>query len=506
MLLSDGPLEAFSSIREFLAQSGYSEEFLLDHFQVPGLHAFLNPVGAVREYLHSRYQGKGLPLLLARLFLGGYALERAALEASLPRPVLQSLEQVGLLERDDRGLWRSPCLLYPIGDLWIAADFAGRMEGAGYKGKDFCMTGVEEICRDFIDSFPRRPCQRFLDMGTGSGLAAIIGSLEAREAYGVDITARAIQYARFNGLLNARSNVHFLQGDMFEPVRGLEFDRIVCNPPFEPPLKQGMIYSVGGADGEALIARLIEQGVKQLTPGGRMYVMVTATDREGEPFEERVIRWLGDQAPECDVAIHPHSEMNPVDYASQQVLGTNLDSWKIVDYQIFYGKLKAYRVLVGQLIIEKRARQRPVVRLRHKDGAATTLREREWLLELQQRFVEPDGQEFLLGARPVFGANWHLRVRHGVVDNHLAALDYTFVSEHPFEAELTVPPWVARVVAECKGTDSLASLYELLHAKMPVPKEEFLRMMSLLISQDVIRIPGYAPPAPVSPSEVRKGY
>lgn len=506
MPLRLGPAESFHTVREFLTQSGYSEEFLLEHFRVPALHAFLNPVGAVRDYLDRNYQGGDVRLLLARLFIGGYSAARADLEKHISAPALRAMEALGLLELVESGGWCSPCILYPIGDLYVVSDLSGRMETSGYKEKDFCMTGIEEICRDFVDSFPRRPCNRFLDMGTGSGLAALVGSLQAEEAYGVDITERAIHYAQFNALLNGRGNLHFRQGDMFEPVKDLQFDRMVCNPPFEPPLKQGMIYSVGGEDGEALVARFVQEGVPLLAPGGRMYLTVTASDREGESFDQRVDRWLGEYASECDVAIYPHSEMKPEDYASQQVLGTNLDSWKIVEYQMFYAKLKAYRILVGQVIIERHSSTRPAVRLRRNYGPATTHREREWLLEWEQRMVQPGTEEFLMNAVPVFGENWHLRVRHGIKDNHLAALDYAFLSEHPFEAELTVPSWMARLVSECKGKDSLGDLYKVLSEKMPLPKSDFLRAAGALIGVDIIRIPGCEPPAAVAPSKVRKGY
>jgi SAM-dependent methyltransferase len=506
MPLRLGSPESFHTVREFLTTSGYSEEFLLEHFRLPALHAFLNPMGAVREYLEKQYRGDDLRLLLARLFIGGYSVPQSLIENALPPSAFRAMQDLGLLVANESGSLYSPSILYPIGDLYVVSDLSGRMETTGYQEKDFCMTGIEEICRDFIDSFPRRPCNRFLDVGTGSGLAALIGSLHATEAFGVDITERAIHYAQFNAMLNGRKNLRFLQGDMFAPVKDLQFDRIVCNPPFEPPLKQGMIYSVGGEDGEALVGRFVQEGVQYLTPGGRMYLTVTATDREDETFDQRIDRWLGEYASQCDVAIYPHSEMKPEDYAREQVLGTNLDSWKIVDYQVFYAKLKAYRILVGQVIIERHAASRPPVRVRRNYGPATTYREREWLLEWEQRMLQPETADWLMQSVPVFGENWRLRVHHGIRDNHLAALEYTFLSEHPFEVELNVPAWMARLVSECTGKDSLSSLYRALSEKMPLQKQDFLRAVGALVGCDVIRIPGFAPPPPVPVSKVRKGY
>jgi release factor glutamine methyltransferase len=72
-----------------------------------------------------------------------------------------------------------------------------------------------------------------LDMGTGSGVCAVVAAQYARRVVAVDIDEAAVRCARINVLLNrAEANIEVLQGDLFEPLSGRRFDVILFNPPF----------------------------------------------------------------------------------------------------------------------------------------------------------------------------------------------------------------------------------------------------------------------------------
>ena len=84
-----------------------------------------------------------------------------------------------------------------------------------------------------------------------------------------------------------------MRGDLYEPVRGSRFDRIVAHPAYVPALEPGAIYADGGEDGE-FITRAIVQGLPRfLEPQGRFYCGTMGVEREGEPYEQRVRQWLG---------------------------------------------------------------------------------------------------------------------------------------------------------------------------------------------------------------------
>jgi HemK-related putative methylase len=72
-----------------------------------------------------------------------------------------------------------------------------------------------------------------LDMGTGSGIAAIFAARQGYHVLGVDVSAAATRCARANVLINdLQEQVRILQGDLFAPVHGKQFDLVTFNPPF----------------------------------------------------------------------------------------------------------------------------------------------------------------------------------------------------------------------------------------------------------------------------------
>jgi release factor glutamine methyltransferase len=72
-----------------------------------------------------------------------------------------------------------------------------------------------------------------LDMGTGSGVCAVIAARRARRVVAVDINPEAVRCAGINALLNhLEHKIDVRHGDLFEPVHAERFDMILFNPPF----------------------------------------------------------------------------------------------------------------------------------------------------------------------------------------------------------------------------------------------------------------------------------
>ena len=63
---------------------------------------------------------------------------------------------------------------------------------------------------------------------------------------------------------------------MYEPVAGLEFDRIVTHPPYVPVSKPTHVFRDGGDDGELILRRAIE-GLPR-APCSRRKVLRADTD------------------------------------------------------------------------------------------------------------------------------------------------------------------------------------------------------------------------------------
>ncbi|HMM43685.1 MAG TPA: methyltransferase domain-containing protein [Thermomicrobiales bacterium] len=74
---------------------------------------------------------------------------------------------------------------------------------------------------------------RVLELGTGSGVVAIRALGWAATAVATDINPAAVRCAMINAMLNdVASRLDVREGDLFAPVAGERFDRVLFNPPF----------------------------------------------------------------------------------------------------------------------------------------------------------------------------------------------------------------------------------------------------------------------------------
>lgn len=130
-------------------------------------------------------------------------------------------------------------------------------------------------------SMPVVPGETFADIGTGSGLHAILAAkLGARRSYGIDISPTALRFARANARRNGVAHLcRFLRGSLVDPLisRKIKVNAMIYNAPQFPGLKvapsipERLRNSVnGGPSGGELNARFIQEAWKALSPGGRI--------------------------------------------------------------------------------------------------------------------------------------------------------------------------------------------------------------------------------------------
>jgi ribosomal protein L3 glutamine methyltransferase len=122
---------------------------------------------------------------------------------------------------------------------------------------------------------------RVLDLCTGSGALAVLAAMRFPDAAvdAVDISADALAVAARNvGEHGLDDRITLLQGDLFTPVGGERYDLIITNPPYVdeagmvalPPecRHEPAVALDGGADGIAVIARIIGEAGRHLTENG----------------------------------------------------------------------------------------------------------------------------------------------------------------------------------------------------------------------------------------------
>ncbi len=130
-----------------------------------------------------------------------------------------------------------------------------------------------------LQLLPVGPC-RLIDVGTGSGCIALTLAAErpAWEITALDLSPGALAVCAANAARLGLARVRRLESDLLAAVTGERFSAIVSNPPYvaaaDPHLQTGDLRFEpdralsAGADGLAVIRRLIEQSRAALAPGG----------------------------------------------------------------------------------------------------------------------------------------------------------------------------------------------------------------------------------------------
>lgn len=266
--------------------------------------------------------------LLTRLFVLGEVLSAAEVEAALPRTTLAGALALGLVisAQVDPGaaesLYQAACCLSPqhlhLHDFWVASDLTELASGQRLHADHVLGVGGASgtlAAWTIREAVAGGPHGRVADVGTGSGIQALAASRHANAVLGTDISARALDFARFNVALDravqqcvrdvaagrgaeqaAPAPIEVALGSLLEPLAGSEFDLIVSNPPFvitpqDLDLPQ-MEYRDGGLGGDVLVAQLLAGLPAHLAPGGVAQLLANWEHHAGQDWSERVAGWL----------------------------------------------------------------------------------------------------------------------------------------------------------------------------------------------------------------------
>ncbi|TVQ89287.1 MAG: methyltransferase domain-containing protein [Deltaproteobacteria bacterium] len=115
-----------------------------------------------------------------------------------------------------------------------------------------------------------RPRDRVLDMGTGSGVNAILAASRSTEVVAVDINPHAVVCARQNASAHGvSSRITFFESDVFEAVEGT-FDLILFDPPFRWFAPRDTLEASIADEGYRALTRFMAEAPARLRPGGRI--------------------------------------------------------------------------------------------------------------------------------------------------------------------------------------------------------------------------------------------
>ena len=116
-----------------------------------------------------------------------------------------------------------------------------------------------------------------LDMGTGSGIQALVASKKAQHVTAVDIKKETIETAKKNAYKKRVKNISFIQSDLFENVKG-KFDLIIFNSPYLPSEDKikGSEQWNGGKTGREVIKKFSEHLSDYLKENGKILLLISS--------------------------------------------------------------------------------------------------------------------------------------------------------------------------------------------------------------------------------------
>jgi methylase of polypeptide subunit release factors len=249
---------------------------------------------------------------------------------ALGRAAVDALEATGMAAvRDEVSLHGR---IVPVGDLFVASDdFPG--EDAEKDAPDFvaAYTPTSKLCDALT---PRGPIGRALDIGTGSGVQAMLSARHAREVVATDVNPRALAFAELNATLNGFTNIDCRLGSLFEPVEGETFDVITANAPFVVSPENRWAYRDGGLEADQFSELIVREAAGHLSDDGYATLLVSWVAEDEDESEARPLDWT--DGSECDTWILPIYALDPLDHAVRwnvhlaglpDAFGQVLDRW-----------------------------------------------------------------------------------------------------------------------------------------------------------------------------------
>lgn len=428
--------------------------------------------------------------LCIHLFLDGFFVRAETARRLLSAPEFAALGDLGLVTKNakDESLLYSPIKLYPIDPVHVACDRWSNPDGSPFRSlPDILYPPVGPNTKLFLEVLPNSPCEAFLDLCSGTGIAGLIAALQcARHAWAYDITERCAHFAEFSRRLNAIENFSTGTGDLYAPAGAQTFDRIVAHPPYVPVLEPKWIFYGGGEDGEQITRRIVAGLPHHLRPGGALHCLAMITEREGQSLEQRVRQWLGAADQEFDIAVVTRRTLDPGEFAVGTVLknaGTVSDTLK---FKALFRELKVTALIYAMIIIQRRAAQRNTFTVRRQAGPRTSRAEHAWLLAWETAAAQPAGGDLVLQSRLKASERCEMLALHRIQDGDWLAAGYKLQVDYPFDMEMMMEPWIGLLLPRCNGTLTGSELFTalkkdgVLHANTPI--DEFAALLKVLVS------------------------
>src|SRR5438874_8027568 len=385
--------------------------------------------------------------------------------------------------------------ILPIGNVLLASDGYSR---DGDDPPDYVAT-YTPTARVLDSLTPRPKVERALDVGTGSGVHALLAARHARHVTATDVNPRALAYTQLNAALNGLANIECRQGSLFEPVEGETFDLITCNAPYVVSPERRWVYRDSEFSEDEVSERVILAAAEHLTEGGYAAMLVSWLAFDENNPDERVLAWT--EASGCESWILSTMNSDPLTHAAEwnshlvgEALGEALDEWSQ-----YFDSLGVQLVSEGAVVLHKRPDGSHAARVDEldedelDDAGDQILR----AFESRARLAELGSDNELLEAR--VGVASSLRLDRELEPSGGRAVDVdgkvelTEGTKHAVDASADVQEVVASLDSRMRLNeviDSTADPLGLLDDEVGTLREESLDVISELLELGALRFRG----------------
>jgi methylase of polypeptide subunit release factors len=222
---------------------------------------------------------------------------------------VDALEATGMAEVEGDVVPRGRII--PVGELLVASDDYPSEDADDPPDYVAAYTPTSQLCASLT---PRRQIARALDVGTGSGVQALLAARHTRHVVATDVNPRALAYTELNAALNGITNVDCRRGSLFEPVDGESFDLITSNAPYVVSPENRYAYRDAGLEADEISERVVQEAAEHLTEGGFGTLLVSWLASDPDEPDERVLSWTDPL--DCDTWILPVWGSDPLDHAA----------------------------------------------------------------------------------------------------------------------------------------------------------------------------------------------
>jgi methylase of polypeptide subunit release factors len=447
-------------LREFFGNANFTDE----HFRKnPSLREFRRRVRNRDTLLEITRDPSALNVLLRWFFLG-VPQEAEAVAGLVPEWAIPLMLRAGLLRRDENRLTAN-VLMTPWADYLFAADVFSRLQSEQSADMVLWPNPTSSLLQQFAI---RRPSRDTLDLGTGCGVQGVMAAAYSDRVCSTDLNPRAEEFVVFNAHLNGVTNIEYLGGDTFEPVKGRTFDLILANPPFCVTPTGDQLYCENGMELDQYCRRIVREAAQHLNEGGYFQAVVEWAQVRGQAWHARLAEWL--EGTQCDAWILRSYTSSAVAYAQERIRETlpQRNSFaKLEEWMAYYGERGVEEIHGGVFAMRRRSGKNWLrieeVPVTANDPFGENVLE---VFATQDVLLACPQDDQLLGIKPRLSPHAQLEQKSRVSGGRWAVDSLLLRLTGAVPAAQAVEVQVADFLSRCNGDKTLAELAQDLSAEV----------------------------------------